>query len=96
LLLEKREIENQKTLDLFLAKVTDDPFFKANLEKACTIPSKSILFNIAQKANKMSKDHTETLLGTFVKVFDEMCGYYGNLGYIAQFERDLDNQGMLI
>lgn len=95
LLLENREIENQKTLDLFLAKVTDDPLFKANLEKACTIPSKSILFNIAQKANKMSKDHTETLLGTFVKVFDEMCGYYGNLGYIAQFERDLDNQGML-
>jgi uncharacterized Zn finger protein (UPF0148 family) len=43
----------------------------------------------------MSKDHTETLLGTFVKVFDEMCGYYGNLGYMAQFERDLDNQGLL-
>lgn len=94
LLLENREIDNQKTLDLFLAKVTDDPLFKANLEKACTIPSKSILFNIAQKANKMSKDHTETLLGTFVKVFDEMSGYYGKLGYLAQFERDLDSQGV--
>lgn len=96
LLLENREIDGQHTLDLFLAKVTEDQFFRANLEKAGRIPSKSILFNIAQKANKMSKDHSDTLLGTFVKVFDEMCGYYGNLGYIAQFERDLDNQGLLV
>jgi hypothetical protein len=29
-----------------------------------------------------------------VKVFDEMCGYYGKQGYIAKFERDLDNRGV--
>ena len=23
-----------------------------------------------------------------------MCGYYGKQGYVAQFERDLDNRGL--
>lgn len=41
----------------------------------------------------MNKDHSDALLSTFIKVFDEMCGYFGKQGYIAQFERDLDNSG---
>jgi hypothetical protein len=35
----------------------------------------------------------DALLAVFVKVFDEMCGYYGKQGYIARFERDLDSRG---
>ena len=34
----------------------------------------------------------DALLSVFVKVFDEMGGYYGKQGHIAQFERDLDNR----
>jgi hypothetical protein len=34
----------------------------------------------------------DALLSVFVKVFNEMCGYYGKQGYIAQFERDLDSR----
>jgi hypothetical protein len=30
----------------------------------------------------------------FVKVFDETCGYYGKQPYIAQFERELDRDGL--
>jgi len=29
-----------------------------------------------------------------VKVFDDMCGYYGKQGHIAKFERDLDNRNL--
>ena len=65
-----------------------------DLEAAVAIPSKSILFNIDQKADVISKTQIDALLAVFVKVFDEMCGYYGKQGYIAQFERDLDSRGL--
>ena len=52
LLLENREIDGQHTLDLFLAKVTEDQFFRANLEKAGRIPSKSILSILHKKRTK--------------------------------------------
>src|SRR5690606_5394124 len=52
------------------------------------------LFNIDQKADVISKTQVDALLAVFVKVFDEMCGYYGKQGHIAQFERDLDSRGL--
>jgi hypothetical protein len=42
----------------------------------------------------ISKTQIDALLAVFVKVFDEMCGYYGKQGHIAQFERDLDSRGL--
>ena len=94
LLLENREIEGKTTLDLLLSKCGDDEIMRANLRRAANIPSKSILFNIDQKADVISKTQTDALLAVFVKVFDEMCGYYGKQGHIAQFERDLDSRGL--
>src|SRR5690606_29587019 len=61
--------------------------------KAVAIPSRSILFNIDQKADVISKTQIDALLAVFVKVFDEMCSYYGKQEHIAQFERDLDSRG---
>ena len=58
------------------------------------MPSKSILFNIDQKSDAITTKQTDALLSVFVKVFDEMCGYYGKQGYIAQFERDLDSRNL--
>jgi len=95
LLFENRIVDGHSTTDLFLPKITDDALFKASLDKASKIPSKSILFNIAQKANIVNKSNSDTLLGTFIKVFDEMCSYSGKQGYIAQFERDLDDRELL-
>ncbi len=93
LILENREIDGARALDLFLPKCKDNAILRAGLQKAVTISSKSILFNIDQKADVISKVQIDALLGVFVKVFDEMCGYYGKQGYIAQFERDLDSRG---
>lgn len=95
LLLENRDIEGTPTLDLFINKCGDNEILKGDLKKAVTIPSKSILFNIDQKADVISKTQIDALLAVFVKVFDEMCGYYGKQGYIAQFERDLDSRKLL-
>jgi hypothetical protein len=94
LLLENRQIDGASALDLFLPKCGDNEILRADLKRAVAIPSKSILFNIDQKADVISKTQIDALLAVFVKVFDEMCGYYGKQGHIAQFERDLDSRGL--
>jgi hypothetical protein len=92
LLTENREVDGTKAFDVFAEKITDDPMLAGALRKAVSIPSKSILFNIDQKADVISKTDVDALLSVFQKVFDEACGYYGKLPHIAQFERDLDER----
>lgn len=93
LLLENRQVDGGTALDIFMPKIhADDMLLQAKLNKAVAIPSKSILFNIDQKADIISKSQVDALLSVFVKVFNEMCGYFGKQGYIAQFERDLDSR----
>ncbi len=94
LLLENRQIDGVSALDLFLPKCGDNEILRGDLKRAFSIPSKSILFNIDQKADVISKTQIDALLAVFVKVFDETCGYYGKQGHIAQFERDLDSRGL--
>jgi hypothetical protein len=94
LLLENRQIDGASTLELFLPKCDDNEILRGDLKRAVAIPSKSILFNIDQKADVISKTQIDALLAVFVKVFDEMCGYYGKQGHIAQFEHDLDSRGL--
>ncbi|CCI19948.1 conserved hypothetical protein [Microcystis aeruginosa PCC 9807] len=64
------------------------------MRKAVAIPAKSILFNIDQKADVTSKTEFDALLSVFSKVFNEARGYYGKQGYIAQFEKELDERGL--
>ena len=82
LLMENRDLGGASALDLFLPKCGDNAMLSGSLRKAVSIPSKSILFNIDQKADVISKTQVDALLAVFVKVFDEMCGYYGKQGHI--------------
>ncbi|MCB9053313.1 MAG: BREX system P-loop protein BrxC [Lewinellaceae bacterium] len=93
LLLENKELDGKPVSEYFLPKV-DDEILKAEFQKAVRIPSKSILFNIDQKADIISKGQEDAVLSVFMKVFNEMQGYYPKLGFIAEFERDLDNEGL--
>ncbi|MGC4981465.1 BREX system P-loop protein BrxC [Streptomyces sp. DT193] len=74
---------------------TDNAFLAALLDKADRIRAHSLLFNIDQKADVISKDQEDALLQVFVKVFNEHRGYYGKHGHVARFERDLDRNGQL-
>jgi hypothetical protein len=78
--------------DIILPKI-DDEIVKANLRKATAIPSRSVLFNIDQKFDGIGGDHSAPILEVFVKVLNELQGYYGKQGYIARFEHDLDVRG---
>ncbi len=95
LLFENRVIEGKSVLDYIIPKCLDNEILIADLRKAVSIPSRSILFNIDQKADVISKQDIDALLAVFVKVFDEASGYYSKQPYIAQFERDLDQDNLL-
>ena len=95
LLLENRDVGVSLAYELFKQKCAHNEILAADLRKAVSIPSKSILFNIDQKADVISKEQIDALLSVFQKVFDEVCGYYGKQPHIAQFERDLDSRGVL-
>ena len=95
LLLENDVVDGEPAFAIFERKLAGNPMLSGALRKAVSIPSRSVLFNIDQKADVISKTDVDALLAVFQKVFDELCGYYGKLPHIAQFERDLDNRGKL-
>ncbi|MDB9921740.1 BREX system P-loop protein BrxC, partial [Actinomycetota bacterium] len=89
---EDQDFSRALVSESFRSKASD-AFLPALLTKAESIPSKSILFNIDQKATLIAKDQSDALLKVFVKVFNESRGYYGNHGHVARFESDLDGRG---
>lgn len=96
LVLENRIVDGRNAAEIFAPKISaDDSLLQAKFQKAVSIPSRSILFNIDQKADIISKSQVDALMSVFVKVFNEMCGYFGKVPHIAQFERELDSRGLL-
>jgi len=93
--LSNNQINGVALGDIFLQKIEDD-ILEANFKRAISIPSKSILFNIDQKADITNKQQPDAILSVFIKVFNELRGYYPKHGYIAEFERDLDKQGLYV
>ena len=89
---EGQDFDRQRVVESFRSKA-DNSILTASLAKAEQVTAKSLLFNIDQKADLITKDETDALLKVFVKVFDDSCGYYGKQGHVAQFERVLDKQG---
>ena len=101
LVLPNRELSDEegslRAGDHFLEKASEDAMLRGILQKAITIPSESILFNIDSVGSKVGKGGSgeSAVLSAFLKVFNEHLGYFGQHPYIAQIERDLDAEGML-
>jgi hypothetical protein len=91
---EGQDFPRERVSETFRGKATG-AFLPALIAKADRIPAKSLLFNIDQKAPLISKDQADALLRVFVQVFDEARGYYGDQGFIARFEHQLDEEGQL-
>jgi hypothetical protein len=90
---EKRVGEQgSRPVEILLPKV-DDEIIRADLKKATAIPARSLLFNIDQKFDGIGGTHEAPVLEVFMKVLNELQGYYGNQGYVAQYEHDLDKRG---
>jgi hypothetical protein len=90
--LENKEIDGQKCGEIFAAKIKDDFELNANIKKALAIPTKTILFNIAQKADGIGNiSSVDPILAVFMKVFNEFQGYYDQSPAIAAIERLMDD-----
>ncbi len=96
LVLDARRLANgTRAADIILPKI-DDEIVQAALRKCASVPSHSILFNIDQKFDGIGGDQSVAILEVFVKVLNELQGYFGKQGYIARFEHDLDVRGDFI
>jgi predicted transcriptional regulator len=97
LALEQREIEGENLGRLFHEKIQENigEIEAADFERCLRIPSESLLFNIDQQADATNIDMESRILGVFLKVFNQHCGYSPNLDFLAQFERDMDREGQL-
>jgi hypothetical protein len=84
--------QGSRPVEILLPKVEDE-ILRADLKKAAAIPARSLLFNIDQKFDGIGGTHEAPILEVFMKVLNELQGYYGNQGYVAQFEHDLNKRG---
>jgi len=94
LIMSDRVIEGRRLKDIFLAKI-DDALFRADFEKILEVPSTSLLFNIEQMADGTKARTANSVLFAFARMFNRMRGYYDESGPLANFERDLDDEGAL-
>jgi hypothetical protein len=89
---EQPGAQDSRPVEILLPKVEDE-IIRADLKKAAGIPGRSLLFNIDQKFDGIGGTHEAPILEVFMKVLNELQGYYGNQGYVAQFEHDLNKRG---
>jgi hypothetical protein len=89
---EQNSERGSRPVEILLPKVEDE-IIRADLKKAAAIPARSLLFNIDQKFDGIGGTHEAPILEVFMKVLNELQGYYGNQGYVAQFEHDLNRRG---
>lgn len=95
LLLDDQTLPNGVHTGALLLPKIEDEILRGDLQRAIKIPSRSILFNIHQKSDAIGGDQSSPVLEVFVKVLNELQGYYAQQGHIAQFEYDLDQRGQL-
>lgn len=95
LVLENREIQGAKCADIFASKAAADFELERNIKKVASIPTRSILFNIAAKSDGITAmgSATDPVLSIFLKVFNELLGYDPLNPEIAEVERHLESIG---
>ena len=65
----------------------------ADMQLAANTSADVILFNIDSKSEATSKQNKEAIVSVFLKVFNELQGYYGSIPHLADLERNLDENG---
>ncbi|GEQ61300.1 hypothetical protein VL4N_06960 [Vagococcus lutrae] len=90
-LLNNQPVHGKKPVDFFEEKI-NDPMVYALMEKAASVETDTILFNIDAKSNT-NYTSRDAILRVFKKVFDEHRGYYGDNTAISRMEKFLDDEG---
>lgn len=89
-LLENKEVDGKKALNYFTDdQKIDDSLVLADMKLAGGTPTDVILFNIDSKSEDDGKHDKEAIVSVFLKVFNEMQGFYGSNPDLADLERQL-------
>ena len=93
-LLSNKAVQGKTALQYFHedGKVVD-PMVLADIELAAKTPTDAILFNIDAKNSANSKREKDAIVRVFLKVFNDMQGYYGEIPKLADLERELEEMG---
>lgn len=92
--LENRvEIDGKKCASIFAEKCKEDFELKRLIEKACEIPTVSILFNIQKNLDATATKGIDPVLMIFLKVFNNRLGYDDKKPAVAEIERYFASQG---
>ena len=85
IVIDDKEVNNQSSAEIFVKKCEDqDSFLGAELKKAVAVPSKSILFNIDQKAAIISSNDVDKLLSVFEMLAEPLLAVFDILSPILQ------------
>lgn len=93
-LLENSEVAGKKAIEYFEEdnKIKDATVL-ADIKLAAETPTDVILFNIDSKADQTAKQSKDALVNVFLKVFNDMQGFYGTMPYLAELEKHLTDEG---
>lgn len=93
-LLENKEAKGRKAIDFFKddGKI-NDPLVIADMTLAENVSTDVILFNIDSKSSG-SQSNKDPILDVFMKVFNEMLGFCGEISFLAELERKLTAEGV--
>ena len=93
-LLENRDVDGRPAISYFTdtGKIADAVVI-ADIQKAASVPSDIILFNIGAKADTSTQAGSDTITAVFLRVFNEKLGYCASMPFLADIERKLDEKG---
>ena len=87
------EIEGRKCAEIFAEKAGDDFELKGDIQKACRVKTESVLFNIQEKLDGISKSSIDPVLNIFLKEFNRKMGFDDKKPEIAEIERYFESKG---
>ena len=92
-------LENELTVDgrkcaaIFADKAGEDFELKGDIQKACRVPTESVLFNIQEKLDGIGKNQIDPVLNIFLKEFNRKLGFDDKKPEIAEIERYFAKKG---
>ena len=92
-LLSNEVVAGKHAIEYFDDKI-QDATIKADMELSAKQNNLVVLFNIDAKASVNAKNKNASIMETMLGAFNEKLGYFGSLPWLAEFERNLDNDGL--
>jgi len=92
-ILSNEIVAGKHAVEYFDDKISDSTI-KADMNLSANQNNLVVLFNIDAKAAVNAKNKNASIMETMLGAFNEKLGYFGSLPWLAEFERNLDNDGL--